>query len=198
MRSPLRDDHTTRSETGWTSRRYRIRAVWPGPQRRPHSPSARGGWGLVATRTSRSSHRPPSPRTQGPWGRARFRVLYAEVTAQYLDEAELVATTGPTNREVRRHGPAATPRRFARQPLAPGTTDPGRGPEGRRGSSAATTPGQCPPTTPAPRRWCQKARFNRTDVDHSDRLAHGLPCAAETVRYPHKTIRRRLRAAPGQ
>ena len=75
--------------------------------------SARGGWGLVATRTTRSSHRPSSPRTQGPWGRTRFRVLDAEVTAQSLDEAELVATTGPTNREVRRHDPAATPRRFA-------------------------------------------------------------------------------------
>jgi len=108
---PLRQ--STIRDIIWTCPLYCLRAVWPGPQRRPHSPSARGGSGLVATRTTRSSHRPPSPRTQGPWGRTRFRVLDAEVTAQSLDEAELVATTGPTNREVRRHSPAATPRGFA-------------------------------------------------------------------------------------
>jgi hypothetical protein len=31
MRSPLWDDHTTRPETGWTSRRHRIRAFGPAP-----------------------------------------------------------------------------------------------------------------------------------------------------------------------
>jgi hypothetical protein len=44
--------------------------------------------------------------------------LTPEVTAQDLDEAELVATTGPTNLEVRRHSPVPNPRRFARRPPA--------------------------------------------------------------------------------
>jgi hypothetical protein len=34
------------------------------------------------------------------------------------DDDELVATTGPTNQKVRRHGPTDTPRRFALRPPA--------------------------------------------------------------------------------
>jgi hypothetical protein len=45
------------------------------PARPDTATKPEAGWGLVATRTSRSSHRPSSPRTQGPWGRARLREL---------------------------------------------------------------------------------------------------------------------------
>ena len=38
--------------------------------------------------------------------------------AKHLDDDDLVATTGPTNREVRRHGPTDTPRRVAIRPPA--------------------------------------------------------------------------------
>jgi len=52
-----------------TDRRHRIRAFDVVPSEDLIHRSARGGWGLVATPTWRSSHRPSSPRTQGPWGR---------------------------------------------------------------------------------------------------------------------------------
>ena len=50
-------------------RRRRQHAFDPPPSGDLIHQSARGGWGLVATQGSRSSHRPSSPRTQGPWGR---------------------------------------------------------------------------------------------------------------------------------
>ena len=160
--------------------------VWPGPQRRPHSPSARGGWGLVATRTSRSSHRPPSPRTQGPWGRTRFRVLYAgghgtrPRRSRTCGDHETDKPGGSSPRPGCNPAPFRTPTsRLPARPTPVGVT------EGSRGSSAATTPGPRPPSTPAPRRRCQKAWSNLSSVDDAHRLAHRPSSACVSVRVPN-------------
>ncbi len=67
--------------------------------------------------------------------------------------------------------PSHTHTQLAHQHLTPppATTDPSGVPEGSRGSSEATTPGQRPPTTPAPRRRCQKAWIDPSSGDDAHR-----------------------------
>jgi hypothetical protein len=76
--------------------------------------------------------------------------VWPEVTAKSLDEDELVATTGPTNLQVCRHGP----RHFAHQPLAAKSLK-GISPIAWGCYSAAlATPGHRPPrTTQLGRSW---------------------------------------------
>ena len=95
-------------------------------------------------------------------------------------------TVGPLGRKT----PAAAPP--APQPTPEGfQRDAG-------GSSAATTPGPRPPKTPAPRRWCQKSRVNRTTADDSHRTTHRPSCAAVSVRRPNNSRSGgRCRVAPG-
>jgi hypothetical protein len=96
-------------------------------------------------------------------------------------------TAGPLGRET----PAAPPR--APQPTPVGV------PEGRRGSSEATTPGPRLPKTPAPRRWYQRAWINRTSADTPHRPAHRPSCASVVVRHPNNPrCGGWLRVAPGE
>jgi hypothetical protein len=78
------------------------------------------------------------------------------------------------------------------------TTDPSGVPEGRRRSSAATTPGQRPPTTPASRRGCQNAWVNKANADDAHGPVHRPLCAAVSVRHPNNPrFGGWLRVAPG-
>ena len=144
MRSPLRDDHTTRPATGWTSRRHRIRAFGPAPSgdliHHPHEADGvswrLGPLGLATDLlhhghkvrgvvlasecfTPRSRHKTP---TKPNLWRPRFRQTGRfVVTARLQPRAVSHANCSPPARPT----PVGVP-------------------EGRRGSSAATPPGQRP------------------------------------------------------
>ena len=89
-----------------------------------------------------------------------------EVTAKFLDEDELVATTGPTNLQVCRHGP----RHFAHQPPAAQSLK-GISPIAWGCHSAApATPGhRPPPTTQLCRSWLRNPVGGLTQHRHTGR-----------------------------
>jgi hypothetical protein len=92
--------------------------------------------------------------------------VWPEVTAKSLDEDELVATTGPTNLQVCRHGP----RHFAHQPPAAQSLK-GISPIAWGCHSAApATPGHRPPRTTQLGRSCLRNRVGgRTQHRHTGR-----------------------------
>jgi len=67
--------------------------------------------------------------------------------AKHLDDDELVATTGPTNLEVCRHGPLPNPRRLANQPPAAQSLQGISTIAWGCHSAAPATPGRRPPPT---------------------------------------------------
>jgi hypothetical protein len=150
---------------------------------------------IDTSRPKPASFRKPTPGRTIPEGDFYHSLGLPQRSAGYP------RSPSPTHDSTRKEL-AMEPRRLTDTPPANGcqavaTTDPSGVPEGSRGSSAAP-PRSTPPTTPAPRRRCQKSRLNRTNAGAARRPARRPSCASVSVRHPNNPPSGRwLRVAPG-